>query len=415
MIRPAFRRFIAVCAADELCSQILSVAVGWQVYAATENPMSLAYVGLTQFIPNVALALIAGQAADRLDRRKILSLTLLVQALAAAALFGLCAAGVASVLPVYCVLLVLGVARAFSTPVLPSMLPHLVNDAEFPRAVAATSSAHQMSSIIGPALGGLIYAFSPPGLFAVVAALYFTAALTVGQLGAGYKTKGTADQSVLGGVRYVLANRLLLALTSLDLFAVLLGGVTALLPIYAKDILAVGPAGLGCLRCAPGVGAAAVGFVLARRTIQRRAGTRMLASVAGFGVATIVFALSRNVWLSLAALIALGGFDMVSMVIRGTLVQISTPDAMRGRVNAVNGVFISASSELGQFESGAAAALFGAVPSALLGGVGTLAAVALWTWIFPELRQADKLEPVPCPPQPSPVPEPSHRKRAAMS
>jgi MFS family permease len=322
-------------------------------------------------------------------------------------------------------LFVIGVARAFSTPVLPSMLPHLVSDGEFPRAVAATSSAHQMSSIVGPALGGLIYALSPPGLFAVVAALYFAAALAVRQLGAGNQTignqtignqtRGAADQSILGGVRYVRANRLLLALTSLDLFAVLLGGVTALLPIYAKDILAVGPAGLGGLRCAPGIGAAAVGFVLARRTIQRRAGKRMLASVAGFGVATIVFALSTNFWLSLAALVALGAFDMVSMVIRGTLLQISTPDAMRGRVNAVNGVFISASSELGQFESGATAALFGAVPSALLGGVGTLAAVALWTWIFPELRQADKLEPVPCPPQVSPVPEPSHRKRAAMS
>jgi MFS family permease len=417
MTRSSFRRYVAICAADEVCPQILSVAIGWQVYAATRNPMSLAYVGLTQFFPNVAMSLIAGQAADRLDRRKILSLTLLVQALATSALFGLCAAGAASVLPIYCLLLVIGVARAFSAPVLPSMLPHLVSDGEFPRAVAATSSAHQMSSILGPALGGLIYAFSAPGLFAVVAALYFAAALAVQGIAVGAQSSGAGDQGILAGVRYVRANRLLLALTSLDLFAVLLGGVTALLPIYAKDILAVGPAGLGCLRCAPGVGAAVVGFVLARRTVQRRAGKRMLASVAGFGAATIVFALSTNLWLSLAALIALGGFDMVSMVIRGTLVQISTPDAMRGRVNAVNGVFISASSELGQFESGATAALFGAVPSALLGGVGTLAAVALWTWIFPELRQADKLaksdEPVPC--QLNFVPEPSPRKPAAMS
>jgi MFS family permease len=415
MTHSSFRRFVAVCAADEVCSQILSVAIGWQVYAVTRNPMSLAYVGLTQFFPNVAMALIAGQTADRLDRRKILSLTLLVQALATCALFGLSASGAGSVLAVYGLLLGIGVARAFSAPVLPSMLPHLVSDGEFPRAVAATSSAHQISSIIGPALGGLIYAFSAPGLFAGVAALYFAAALAVQGITVGAQTSGAADQSILAGVRYVRANRLLLALTSLDLFAVLLGGVTALLPIYARDILAVGPAGLGCLRCAPGVGAAVVGFVLARRTVQRRAGKRMLASVAGFGAAAIVFALSTNLWLSLAALIALGGFDMVSMVIRGTLVQISTPDAMRGRVNAVNGVFISASSELGQFESGATAALFGAVPSALLGGVGTLAAVALWSWIFPELPQADKLEPVPCPPPLNPVPEPSHRKPAAMS
>jgi MFS family permease len=415
MTHPTFRRFVAICAVDELCSQILSVAIGWQVYAATRNPMSLAYVGLTQFFPNIAMALVAGQAADRLDRRKILSLTLVVQALCASVLFGLSAAGPGSMLPVYCLLLVIGVARAFSTPVLPSMLPHLVSDSEFPRAVAATSSAHQMSSIIGPALGGLIYALSAPGLFAIVAALYFAAAVAVRRLSGGEPTSSTGDQSVLGGVRYIRGNRLLLALTSLDLFAVLLGGVTALLPIYAKDILAVGPAGLGCLRCAPGVGAAVVGFVLARRTIQRRAGQRMLESVVGFGVATIVFALSTNLWLSLAALIALGGFDMVSMVIRGTLLQISTPDAMRGRVNAVNGVFISASSELGQFESGATAALFGAVPSALLGGVGTLAAVVLWACVFPELRQADKLEPVPCPPQLSLAPEPSRRKHVAMN
>lgn len=416
MTHPAFRRFVAICAVDELCSQILSVAIGWQVYAATRNPMSLAYVGLTQFVPNVAMALIAGQAADRLDRRKILSLTLVVEALCASALFGLSAAGVGSVLPVYCLLLVIGMARAFSTPVLPSLLPHLMGDSEFPRAVAATSSAHQMSSIIGPALGGLIYAFSAPGLFAIVAALYFAAAVAVRGLGAGDKVRDpSAEKSILGGVRYVRANRLLLALTSLDLCAVLLGGVTALLPIYAKDILAVGPAGLGCLRCAPGVGAAVVGFVLARHSIRRRAGKRMLESVVGFGIATIVFALSTDLWLSLAALIALGGFDMVSMVIRGTLVQISTPDAMRGRVNAVNGVFISASSELGQFESAATAALFGAVPAALLGGVGTLAAVALWACVFPELRQADKLEPAPCPPQLNLAPEPSLRKPAAMS
>ncbi len=431
MTHPAFRRFVVICAADELCSQILSVAIGWQVYAATRNPMSLAYVGLTQFVPNIAMALTAGQAADRLDRRKILSLTLLVQALATSALFGLSAAAAGSVLPVYFLLLVIGVARAFSTPLLPSMLPQLVSDGEFPRAVAATSSAHQLCSIVGPALGGLIYALSAPGLFAFVAALYLTAALLVQhpkkwrgampgeKLEAGDPAIGPVDQSILGGVRYVRANRLLLALTSLDLFAVLLGGVTALLPIYAQDILAVGPAGLGCLRCAPGVGAAVIGFILARRTIQRGAGKLMLTSVAGFGFATIVFAVSTNLWLSLTALIALGGFDMVSMVIRETLVQISTPDAMRGRVNAVNGVFISASSELGQFESGATAALFGAVPAALLGGVGTLAAAALWTWIFPELLRADKLaksdEPAPCPPLLSHAPEPSHRKPAAMS
>jgi hypothetical protein len=234
------------------------------------------------------------------------------------------------------------------------------------------------------------------GLFVFVAVLYFVAAAQVRVLKeredrAGVRTSEVVDESILAGVRHVRANRLLLALISLDLFAVLLGGVTALLPIYAKDILAVGPAGLGCLRCAPGAGAAIIGFFLAHRAIRRRAGKLMLTCVAGFGAGTIVFALSTNFWLSLLALVTLGGFDMVSMVIRHTLVQVSTPDAMRGRVSAVTGVFISASNELGQVESGATAALFGTVPAAFLGGLGTLVIVALWAWIFPELRHADRL------------------------
>jgi hypothetical protein len=199
------------------------------------------------------------------------------------------------------------------------------------------------------------------------------------------------DQGILAGIRYAHSNPFLLSLVSLDLFAVLLGGVTALLPIYAENILFVGPFGLGCLRCAPGVGAALVGLVLAHRTIERSAGKRMLACVAGFGVATVVFALSANFWLSLTALTLAGGFDMVSMVIRQTLVQISTPDAMRGRVSALNWVFVGTSSELGEFESGATAALFGTVPAALLGGLGTLAVVALWAAFFPELRGAGGL------------------------
>jgi hypothetical protein len=245
--------------------------------------------------------------------------------------------------------------------------------------------------MVGPALGGLLYAFSAPGLYAVVAVLYLVAVFEMSRFRVGGESNGPRDESILAGVRYVRRNRLLLALTSLDLFAVLLGGVTALLPIYAQDILRVGPAGLGYLRCAPGVGAAIVGLALAHRAMKRGAGKLMLASVAGFGFATIVFALSTHFWLSLIALVLLGGFDMVSMVIRETLVQISTPDAMRGRVSAVNGVFISASSELGQFESAGTAALFGTVPAALLGGVGTLLAVALWTRFFPELHRTDKL------------------------
>ncbi len=388
-----FHRYVSICAIDELCAQILSVAIGWQVYAASHNPMSLAYVGLTQFLPNIAMSLIAGLAADRFDRRKITGLSLLAQALCAAALGRLSAAGFGSVAPLYVLLLLIGLARTFSAPALPPMLPHLVSANEFPRAVAATSSAFQICTILGPALGGLVYAFSAPGLFAFVAALYLVAVFEISRLGPVSQPSGPTDESILVGVRYVRANRLLLALTSLDLFAVLLGGVTALLPIYAKDILRLGPAGLGCLRCAPAIGAAIIGLALANRTIQRGAGKLMLTAVAGFGFATIVFALSTNFWLSLIALVSLGGFDMVSMVIRGALLQISTPDAMRGRVSAVNGVFISASSELGQVESGVTAALLGTVPAALLGGVGTLAIVALWTWIFPELHRVTEPRP----------------------
>src|ERR1035438_5774109 len=217
------RRYLTTCAADELCSQILSVAIVWHVYAATHNPMSLAYVGLTQFFPNIAMALFAGQAADRFDRRRITALSLLVQALCAAALAGLSVTSAQSVAPIYLLLPVIGLARAFSAPALPSMLPHQVSAPEFPRAVAATSSAHQICSIAGPALGGLIYTLSAPGLFALVAALYLVAALAVRRLNASAQTSHASDGSILVGVSYIRRDRLLLALTSLDLFAVLLG------------------------------------------------------------------------------------------------------------------------------------------------------------------------------------------------
>jgi MFS family permease len=393
--RPALRSFITIRAADELGSQMLNVAIGWYVYAATHSPMSLAYVGLAHFLPNIGMVLIAGQAADRFDRRKVLGLSLLIQTLAIAGWCAWSAATTPSIRWVYLLLLIIGSARAFSSPAMSAMLPHVVRGEEFPRAVAVTSSAFQICTIVGPAIGGLIYAVNGPAMFAVAAGLYCVAMMQTRRLAGGRpvgdRDGAPTDKSVLAGIRYIRSNRLLLSLISLDLFAVLLGGVTALLPIYAKDILSVGPSGLGYLRGAPGVGAAVIGLVLAHRTIKHGAGKLMLACVAGFGFATVVFALSRNFWLSLATLIVAGGFDMVSMVIRQTLVQTSTPDSMRGRVSAVNWAFIGASSELGEFESGATAALFGAVGSALLGGLGTVAVVALWAWIFPELTRMDSL------------------------
>jgi MFS family permease len=393
---PALRSFIAIRCAEELAAQMLNVAIGWYVYVATGDPMSLAYVGLTQFLPNIGLVLVAGHTADRFDRRKVAALSLVAAALSVAA-FGLWSAmAEPAAWPVYLLLLVVGTARAFYSPAMSALLPQVVSGEVFPRAVAAASSAFQMSSLAGPAVGGVIYAFGGPSTFAVITVLYLFAMVQSHRFVGASRATGAAlgaptDEDLFAGVRYVKSNRLLLGLISLDLFAVLLGGVTALLPIYAKDILAVGPIGLGLLRCAPGAGAAVVGIFLAHRTIARGAGHLMLACVAGFGLATVVFALSRSFALSLAALVVAGGFDMVSMVIRHTLVQVATPDALRGRVSAVNGVFVGASSELGEFESGATAALFGTVPAAALGGLGTLAVVALWAWLFPELRRADRL------------------------
>ena len=407
--RSALAGFIAMRAADELAAQMLNVGIGWYVYAATHDPMSLAFVGLAQFLPNIGLVLIAGHVPDRFDRRTVVALSLSAQMLLIAGFAAFTAVATPAAAPVYVLLLAIGSARAFASPAMAALLPRLMSAAEFPRAVAAASSIFQLCSIAGPAAGGLVYAVIGPGMFAVVALCYLVATIVMRSLASAGAAGAVdaagdgapdvaADSQILGGIRYIWSNRLLLGLMSLDLFAVLLGGVTALLPIYAKDILAVGPFGLGCLRCAPGVGAALIGVVLARRAIDRGAGKRMLLCVAGFGASIVVFALSKNAWLSLVALAAAGGFDMVSMVVRQTLVQLSTPDAMRGRVSAVHFAFVGASSELGEFESGVAAALFGTVPAALLGGLGTLGVVALWSRLFPELRQADRSAPAPIAP-----------------
>jgi len=387
--RTSLRDFLTIRAADEIAIQMLNVALGWRVYAATHSAMSLAYVGLAQFLPNTALVLWAGQAADRFDRGKLMRLALAAEALALGAFAVWSANSLPSARPAYLLLIVLGSARAFFSPAMSATLPGIVDAAEFPRAAARDATICQISMVAGPAIGGVIYGFGGAAVFVVIAALFVLAALLVGKTPSPRGALGlTLSPGPLAGLRYVRRHRLLLSLISLDLLAVLLGGVTALLPIYARDILRVGPIGLGCLRCAPGVGAALVGLGVAHRAMKRHAGRRMLVCVAGFGVATAVFALSANFWLSLAALAAAGGFDMVSMVVRQTLVQLSTPDEMRGRVSAVNGLFVGASSELGEFESGATAALFGSVPAALIGGLGTLAVVALWAVIFPELRAA---------------------------
>lgn len=390
-------RFGSVRLASGLAMQMQSVAIGWHVYAMTGSALGLGLVGLCQFLPSILLVLVTGHAADRFDRRKIVILSLLVQVLASIALLALAASPDAEVWPIYALVALLGAARAFSMPAFAALLPNIVDPVLFPRAVALSSMMNELAMLVGPASGGLLLLWNGSLPYATSATLSLVsvallAGITMPRVA---KTQAaTADVGkLLGGVLYLRSNRFLLGAISLDLFAVLLGGVTALLPIFARDILFVGPAGYGLLRAGPAIGALVVGALLAQRPPHRHAGAIMLWCVAGYGAATLVFALSTSFSLSLAAMVALGGFDIVSVVVRQTMVQIGTPDAMRGRVSAINSVFIGASNQLGDFESGVAAAFLGAVGAALLGGTGTILVVLVWAWAFPELRRADALGP----------------------
>jgi MFS family permease len=296
---------------------------------------------------------------------------------------------------IFPVIALIGVGQAFLGPASQSLVPFLVSKEDFPRAVAWNSSTFQVATIAGPAIGGLLYAFGPACVYAVSAGCYACSAFLISRIHTRLRVAAAAKpglDGLLTGLRFVFSRPLILGAISLDLFAVLFGGATALLPIYARDILHTGPWGLGLLRSAPAVGAAVVAFVLAHRPLARRAGTRMFLCVALFGVTTVVFGLSRSFLLSLTALALMGAADMVSVVVRQTLVQINTPDENRGRVSAVNSIFIGASNQLGEFESGVTAAWLGAVPAAVLGGLGTLAVVLVWAWLFPSLRRADRLD-----------------------
>jgi len=381
-----------------LGTQMQSVAIGWQVYALTKRPMDLAWVGLAQFVPAAFLSIFTGHVADRFERRRIMmtcyaAMTGLMLALAALAHAG---AGVA---PIYAVLVGAGIARAFLGPASQSLVPTLVPPEHFANAVTWSSSFWQGAMVVGPTLGGVAYAaFGGAERVYMLAACAMLGAFALlacmRRIAVPAKKEPTSTRTLLAGVRYVRDNQVILGAIALDLFAVLLGGATALLPIYARDILHSGPWALGALRSAPALGAAVTGVALALRPIERRAGAKMLACVAVFGAGTIVFGLSRNFALSLAALAVVGAADMVSVVVRSALVQLATPDAMRGRVSAVNMVFIGASNELGEFESGLTAQLFGTVQSVVIGGIGTLFVVGLWLWRFPKLRAVDRLQDV---------------------
>jgi MFS family permease len=384
-------RFLIVTAME-----MESVAVGWQVYEITHRALDLGLVGLAQFLPGLVLFLASGHAADRFDRRNLLLCCYTGFALSSAFLLGIAWREPHSVYAIFVVLVFIGMVRSLSGPVSRAILPQLVPEEHFQNAVAWNSSIFMTATILGPALGGIVYAFFH-GPSAVYAAAFL---ISVVSLFSGFRIQPRPRarppqemslSTVLAGLHYIWNQKLILGSISLDMFAVLLGGAVALLPIYAREILRTGPWGLGLLRSAPGVGAAAMAILVAHWPLKRNVGATMLWCVAGFGVFTIVFGLSRSFVLSMGALFLAGASDMISVIVRGTLVQLATPDEMRGRVNAVDMLFIGVSNELGQFESGLTAAWFGTVPAVVLGGIGTLVVIAVWAWRFPELRKADRL------------------------
>jgi MFS family permease len=384
-------RFLIVAAVE-----MQAVAVGWQVYDITKRALDLGLVGLAQFLPGILLFLVSGHTSDRFERRKVLGACYAGYALCSGLLLVLAERGTHAVRPIYLVLILLGVVRSFNGTASRSILPQLVPEEHFANAVAWNATTFQAATILGPSLGGLLYA-----AFRGPSAVYACAMLTaVGALVSMFRIRTRPQarrrepmtlNTVLAGLHFIWREKLILGAISLDLFAVLLGGAVALLPVYAREILHTGPWGLGLLRTAPGIGAAVMAVALAHRPLRGRSGPTLLWSVAGFGVLTIIFGVSRSLTLSLLALVLLGASDMVSVIIRATLVQLRTPDEMRGRVTAVDMIFIGASNELGQFESGVTAQWFGTVPAVVLGGVGTLVVIGLWAWMFPALRRAGEL------------------------
>ncbi len=384
-------RFLIVAAVE-----MQAVAVGWQVYEITKRPLDLGYVGLAQFLPGILLFPISGHASDRFERSKVLSACYAGYAICFALLLMLSERATPSIRSIYLVLILIGVVRSFNSTASRSILPQLVPQEHFPNAVAWNASIFQGATILGPSFGGIVYAaFHGPSAVYIIA-LVTAIGATVSSLRIKPEVKARPREpmtlkTVFAGLDYIWNKKLILGAISLDLFAVLLGGAVALLPVYAREILHTGPWGLGLLRTAPGVGAAVMAVLLAHRPLRGKSGPVLLWAVAGFGVFTIIFGLSHNLTLSLVALFLLGASDMISVIIRATLTQLATPDEMRGRVTAVDMIFIGTSNEFGQFESGVTAQWFGTVPAVVLGGVGTLIVIVLWAVWFPELRHAGEL------------------------
>jgi MFS family permease len=384
-------RFLIVSAVE-----MQAVAVGWQVYEITKRPLDLGYVGLAQFLPGILLFPISGHASDHFERRHVLSACYGGYAVCFAFLLALAESGTPSIHAIYVVLVLIGVVRSFNSTASRSILPQLVPAEHFPNAVAWNASIFQAATILGPSFGGILYAaFKGPSAVYIIAMLTAVGA-TVSSFRIRPEVKARPREpvslkTVFAGLHYIWRKKLILGAISLDLFAVLLGGAVALLPVYAREILHTGPWGLGLLRAAPGVGAAMMAVLLAHRPLRGRSGPILLWAVAGFGIFTIIFGVSHSLTVSLIALLLLGASDMISVIIRATLTQLATPDEMRGRVTAVDMIFIGTSNEFGQFESGVTAQWFGTVPAVVLGGIGTLVVIGVWAWIFPELRQAGEL------------------------
>ncbi|MBA2633898.1 MAG: MFS transporter [Chloroflexi bacterium] len=391
---PDLRRYLSARFLVAVATQVQTVAVGWQVFSATGDPFDLGLVALSQFLPFIILILPAGHVADRYDRRRVQLLTYLLLAVCAATLLALALGGVTDIAPVLGVMVVFGIARAFNQPTGQALLPNIAPPGAFPRAVALNSSLLQVATIAGPALGGALVVLGVEVAYGLSVALIVLGVVLVAGLRGGGREGGLREpvswSTLLSGVTFVRSRPVVLGSISLDLFAVLFGGATALLPIYAGEILDVGPVGLGVMLAAPAVGAALLAAIVSVRPIRRHVGRWMFGGVAAFGLATIVFGLSTSLPLTLAALVVMGAGDIVSVYIRHLLVQLETPDGIRGRVSAVNSVFIGASNELGEFESGLTAAWWGIVPAVLIGGAATLAVALVWTRLFGVLWHLDR-------------------------
>jgi MFS family permease len=390
-----FTLFFVMRVLSAMATQVVAVAVGWQVYDLTRNPAHLGLIGLFQFAPALLLVLVTGAAADRFNRRVITAVCLAGEGLFAGVILFLTWQGTIAVGTIFILLIFFGICRAFVNPATQSLIPNLVPASEVSSAIALAASSWQVATIVGPAVGGLLYAIGPEVAYGAAFLLFLIAAASVALIPKPPQKTVVEPpnwRSLSAGLRYIWGEKLVLGAISLDLFVVLLGGVVALLPVYARDILEVGPWGLGLMHSAMGGGSLAMALYLTSRPIRDHAGVVMLAAALVFGLSTVVFGLSSIIWLSVAMLALMGAADMISMYVRQTLVQLRTPDEVRGRVNAVNMVFTGASNEIGGFRAGMVAALIGAVPAVVVGGAGIVAVVGLWAHKFPELRRARYLD-----------------------